>query len=79
MPLRNSFTYRDLVKVLKHFGCYLGEQGKGSHETRYSPITGCTFTIFYHAGATFKVKTLFSILEDAGISKQDVIHYLNKK
>ena len=79
MWFRDSFTYKNLTKVLKHFWCYLSQQGRGSHETRYNPKTKQPFTIFYHAGTTFKIKTLFSILEDAGISKQDVVDYLNKK
>jgi predicted RNA binding protein YcfA (HicA-like mRNA interferase family) len=79
MPLRNSFTYIDVVKILKHFGCSFSHQRKGSHEARYSPLTHTEFTVFFHAKATFKVKTLFSILEDAGISKQMVLDYFTKK
>jgi len=79
MPLRNSFTYKDLVKILKHFGCRFSHERKGSHEAWYSPLTKSEFTVFFHAKATFKVKTLLSILEDAGISKQEVIDHLNKK
>jgi len=79
MPLRNSFTYHDLVKVLRHFGCTFSHERRGSHEARYSPLTNEEFTVFFHAKATFKVKTLLSILSDAGISKDDVIAYLSKK
>jgi predicted RNA binding protein YcfA (HicA-like mRNA interferase family) len=79
MPLRNSFTYNDLIKILKHFGCRFSHQRKGSHEARYSPKVDTDFTIFYHPKMTFKIKTLLSILEDAGISKQEVIDYLNRK
>ena len=79
MPIWDSFTYKDLTKVLKHFGCYLAEQGRGSHETRYNPRTEKVFTIFFHAGRTFKIKTLFSIFEDAGIDRKEVLGYLKGK
>lgn len=39
-----SFT-RDLKKTLKKAGCHFHEQGKGDHETWYSPISNRYFIV----------------------------------
>lgn len=31
--------YRAVTQILIAYGCYMDRQGKGSHETWYSPIT----------------------------------------
>jgi hypothetical protein len=48
MPIRNSFKYKDVVKILKHFGCSFSGEGKGSHEGRESSITGKHFPVPNH-------------------------------
>lgn len=39
-----SYT-RPLKKILREAGCYFHEQGKGDHETWYSPVNGVYFTV----------------------------------
>ena len=34
-----------LKKILSDNGCYFNRQGKGDHETWYSPITSVYFTV----------------------------------
>jgi hypothetical protein len=36
---------RDLKKRLSNAGCHFHEQGKGDHETWFSPITNRYFTV----------------------------------
>ena len=37
--------YRELADILREAGCRFERQGKGTHETCYSPITRRTFTV----------------------------------
>jgi predicted RNA binding protein YcfA (HicA-like mRNA interferase family) len=79
MPLRNSFKYKDVVKVLEHFGCKFSGEGKGSHEGRESGITGKHFLVPNHGAKEIREGTLMSIFKSAEISKEQVIAYLQKK
>lgn len=60
-----SYT-RDLKRKLKDAGCYFHEQGKGDHETWYSPISDRYFTV------DNKIKsrhTANAALDQAGLEK----------
>ena len=58
--------YPELVRLLRKAGCELLRQGKGSHETGSSPLTGRRFSVPRN---TTKVHTADAILRDAGLPK----------
>jgi len=58
--------YSELKKLLKKYGCYKYREG-GPHEHWYSPITDLIFPVGRHNTEDVKIKTLNSILKDAGI------------
>jgi predicted RNA binding protein YcfA (HicA-like mRNA interferase family) len=78
-PLWNSFKYRDFKRILEYFGCSFVRQWKGSHEHRYSPRTDMEFPVPKHWKQELREWTLFAILRQAGISKDDIIDYLRRK
>ena len=53
---------KDLITILKEAGCTLVRQGKGSHQTWESPITGKRFTVPHPKKSLPK-----GILRDAGL------------
>lgn len=57
---------RNLKKMLRKAGCYFHEQGKGDHETWYSPISERYFTV----DSDIKSRhTANATLEQAGLPK----------
>ena len=68
-----GFRYRDVVKVLKHFGFAQCREAKGSHqiwknEDRYT-------TIPYRSRKDIPEGTLHHILKQAGISKDEFLSH----
>lgn len=79
MPLRNSFKYKDIKNILEHFECSFDRRWhKKSHEVWYSPRSNDQVVVPNHWPKEIKIWTLFSILKQAWISKEEVIQYLNK-
>ena len=58
--------YPELVRLLEDAGCKFVRQGKGSHETWYSPITHQKFTVPRDTGVRH---TANKVLKDAGLPK----------
>jgi predicted RNA binding protein YcfA (HicA-like mRNA interferase family) len=56
--------YRDLVAILRRHGCYPVRAGKGSHETRFSPVNGNYFTV---PRTTKSRHTVNDVLKQAGL------------
>ena len=56
----------ELTKLLKKNGCYLTDHGT-RHDEWYSPKTGKHFNVPRHSSQDVKIKTLNSILKDAGL------------
>jgi hypothetical protein len=48
MPIRKSFTYKDIVAILIHEKCSVFREGRGSHEIWYSGTTKKTFAVPRH-------------------------------
>lgn len=57
---------KDLIKLLKANNCEMVRQGKGSHQTWYSPKTNKKFTV-PHPKSELKIGLINSIKKDAGI------------
>lgn len=55
----------ELLKILKKNKCYLVRHGK-NHDIWFSPVTEKQFSVPRHKDE-IKIKTLNSIMEDAGI------------
>ena len=62
-------TTAELVRLLKHHGCYLYDHG-GRHDRWKSPETGKTFSVGRHAKEEVPKGTLKKILRDAGIEQK---------
>ena len=60
-----GFT-KDVKRLLAEAGCTMKRQGKGDHETWYSPITNRHFTV---DGNIKSRHTANGILSDAGLEK----------
>lgn len=61
-------TYGELKRLLRKSGCYpLKTRGRQPHEKWYSPMTGKKFPVGRHDSEEVKIKTLNSILTDAGL------------
>jgi HicA-like toxin of HicAB toxin-antitoxin system len=58
---------RNVREILKEHGCYLHRQGKGDHETWYSPISNRYFTV---DGKIKSRHTANEVLKQAGIGKK---------
>ena len=61
--------YHELEKKLREAGCYpLGKNKRVKHPVWFSPITNHTFVTSHHGSEEVKLKTLKSILADAGVN-----------
>jgi predicted RNA binding protein YcfA (HicA-like mRNA interferase family) len=58
--------YRELVAILRTYGCHLVRPGKGSHEIWYSPANGRHVTV---PRSTKSRHTANEVLKKAGIPK----------
>lgn len=65
----SGFTYRQIVKRLKHFGFVFDRQASGSHEIWYNEQTNRYTTIPNHPG-DIPAGTLRAILKQAGIKPE---------
>ncbi|MPZ59063.1 MAG: addiction module toxin, HicA family [Rhizobiales bacterium] len=59
-------TSRDLVAILRGYGCNLVRPGKESHETWFSPVNGKYFTV---PRSTKSRHTANDVLKQAGLPK----------
>lgn len=66
-PRMPVVTSRQLVRVAERLGFFLDRQ-KGSHAVYYRDSDGARVIIPLHAGRTIKPKTLSGILEDMGVT-----------
>jgi predicted RNA binding protein YcfA (HicA-like mRNA interferase family) len=67
-----GFRYRDIVKILKHFGFEFHRQAAGSHEIWFNSLTNRYTTIPNHTG-DMPEGTLRAILKQADIDVDDFI------
>jgi predicted RNA binding protein YcfA (HicA-like mRNA interferase family) len=64
-------TGRDVLRALRRVGWYEHHQ-EGSHIfLRHPDHPGMRVTVAVHAGETFKLKTLQSILDQAGLTVEE--------
>lgn len=67
-----SLTAREIIAALLRDGFFLRKHRKGSHQ-RYQHPDGRRVTVAPHAkGGTFAVKTLKSLIEQAGWTEEDI-------
>ncbi len=59
--------YSELEKILKKEGCYFFKNANNGHPVWISPKTGKKFRMSNHRKEEVNVKTLHSILKDAGL------------
>jgi len=64
--------YREIIKILKHFGFGFHRQAAGSHEIWYNPKTNRYITIPNHSG-DMPEGTLRAILKQANIDPEEFI------
>jgi predicted RNA binding protein YcfA (HicA-like mRNA interferase family) len=70
MPKLPVLTPQDVIKILENKGFIL-DRAKGSHYIFYHPITKRRVIVPYHKNNLPK-GTLLAILNQAGISKEDL-------
>lgn len=70
MPKLPVLTPQDVIKILENKGFIL-DRAKGSHYIFYRPITKRRVIVPYHKNDLPK-GTLLAILNQAGISKEDL-------
>ena len=70
-PRLPRITAVELLRALKHAGWQPVRQS-GSHVTLKHPIKPGTVTVPKHANVTIKLKTLSSILEQAGLAVNEL-------
>lgn len=70
MPKLPSFTPEEVIKILEASGFVL-DRTKGSHRIYYNPETKRRVTVPVHKRDLPK-GTLFEILKQAGISREDL-------
>jgi len=71
-PKLPRLTAKELVKVLKKHGFYEYHQ-TGSHLILKHPSNNSRVSVPMHSGKILKLGTLKSILEQAGISIEDIV------
>ena len=69
MGILSGFTYRRIVKKLRHLGIEFDRHAAGSHEIWWDPSTGKRTTIPNHP-KDMPHGTLRAILKQAGVSVQ---------
>jgi predicted RNA binding protein YcfA (HicA-like mRNA interferase family) len=72
-----SFTPQEIINILEKKGFYL-KRSKGSHKIFYNPETKRLVVVPFHKKELPK-GTLLEILKQAGISREEIMEYLNKK
>lgn len=78
MGIRNSFTEKEVKKILKALGCYYVREGKGSHEVRFNPATEKNMVLAFHGNKPMKEGTLRSILYNGGIEEDYFLRLAGK-
>lgn len=68
----SGFSYRDVVRRLKHFGFVFDRQAAGSHEIWFNPETDLYTTIPNHAG-DLPEGTLRAIIRQAGLTPEQFL------
>ena len=76
-PLLPQVKAKDLIYVAKQLGFELDRQ-KGSHAVFYRPSDKARVVIPIHAGRDIKPKTLYSIIDDMGITPEEFRTLLSK-
>jgi len=71
LPRLPRCTGRELVAALKRLG-FREVRSRGSHFTLFHAGTGAICTVPVHAGDTIVPKTLQSIIDQAGISIEEL-------
>lgn len=66
MWVMNSFTYKDVSKILKTIWCFKKYDCKWSHEIWFNPHTLREFTVVNHC---MRETTLMTMLEKSWISQ----------
>ena len=72
MPRFPALTDTEIIKVLRRLDFQFYRQGKGSHEVWRRAADGRHTTIPRHRGRTLKRRTLKSILDDVGLSVEEL-------
>jgi predicted RNA binding protein YcfA (HicA-like mRNA interferase family) len=67
-----GFRYRQIIRILKHFGFAFYRQGAGSHEIWFNSSQKRYTTIPNHSG-DMPEGTLRAILKQAGIDAEDFV------
>jgi predicted RNA binding protein YcfA (HicA-like mRNA interferase family) len=70
-PRLPRITAEDLLRALRRDG-WLVDRQRGSHVRLWHPEKTRLVTVAYHAGRIIKPKTLESILEQAGMSVDEL-------
>ena len=70
IKIRKSLTVREIVSALERDGFYLHHQ-RGSHRT-YKKGHLRVDVPYHRPGQTFPIKTLLSIIKDAGWAEDDL-------
>jgi hypothetical protein len=58
---------KDVIRIIKEYGCVFVRHGNGDHDRWYSPITNKNFTV---DGSIKKRHTANETLKEAGIGKR---------
>ena len=67
-----QLAYKDIAKLAAGQGFYCARKARGSHEIWRNDATGGQTTIPNHGSQPLKRKTVRAILEDLGLSLEDV-------
>jgi predicted RNA binding protein YcfA (HicA-like mRNA interferase family) len=65
-----NWTYRDVTAFLKEHGFEFFEERAGSHEAWFNKKTNRVVELQFHAKASFRPKTLESMIRQSGIEKK---------
>ena len=66
-----NFSPNHLIKILEING-FLYKRSKGSHQIFFNPTTNKTIIVPVHGNKDIPKVTFFAILEQAGISKDQI-------
>lgn len=72
MPKLPRCTGRELISALKRLG-FREIRSRGSHFTLFNSETGAICTVPVHAGETLAPKTLQTILDQAGLTIEELL------
>jgi predicted RNA binding protein YcfA (HicA-like mRNA interferase family) len=65
-------TYRILTRKLRRLGCEFVRHAPGSHEIWWNPGKRLFTTIPHHGNKDIRKGTLAAILQDLGLTKEDL-------